>query len=114
MPSASAYLDMILIRPELENESGFRSVCRLVLGEFENHFWCQGRRPNTIAYAIAGNVLDVYYERRLPPINKGTMAKIVSKSTVVMYSITASGSKERYKKFQNELKEFVCNMKTRK
>jgi len=114
MPSASAYLDMILIRPELESESGFRSVCRLVLKEFENHFWFQGKRPNTTAYVIAGNVLDVYYTERTPPINKQTIAKIVNKSTTLLYSDTASGSKESYKKLQNELIQFVRNMKRRK
>jgi len=114
MPSASAYLDMILIRPEFEHEGGFCGVCRLVLKEFENHFWFQGKRPNTIAYVITGNVLDVYYTKQTSPINKETIAKIVNKSTTLLYSATASGSKESYKKLQNELKQFVRNMKRRK
>jgi len=114
MPSPKAYLDMILQDSKLSNEGGFRGVCRLVFEKFEKDFWCIGKQPNTIAYVIAGNVSDIYYVGKMRPVTKRYMADIVGKYSMAMYSDTATGSKERYEKFQRKLKKFILEMRNRK
>lgn len=111
--SPSSFLDRILIAPQLIGEGKFCAVCRLVFEKMEKDFFFEGRRPETIAYVIASNTLSFYYGN-WKPIIKREMANRVGKNSINIYSITATGSKERYKEFQKRLFDLLRKMKNSK
>ena len=112
MPSASAYLDMILLDPQLDGHKGFRAVCRLAFDKYENDLYFLGHQPKTKAYDIASNVMDVYFGT-IPPITKRRMADRIGMKSLGRWSITASESRKEHKKFQEKFKNDVNSWKER-
>ena len=113
MPSASAYLDMILSDPVLKGYGGFRGVCRLAFQKYENDFQFVGHQPKTKAYDIVANVMDIYFGKNTPT-TKRHIADRVGMKSLGRWSITATDSKEEYKKFQNKFKKDVSSWKEKK
>jgi len=103
MPSASAYLDMILSDPVLEGYGGFRAVCRLAYEKFQNDIHFLGHQPKTKAYDIVSAVVDVYFGNKKHPTTKRHFADRIGMKSLGRWSITADNSKKEHKEFRQKL-----------
>jgi len=103
MPSASAYLDMILLDPILRDYSGFRAVCRLAFDQFQNDPYFLGHQPKTKAYDIVSGVYDVYFKNKKSPTTKKHLANRIGVKALARWSTTANGSKDEHREFRQKL-----------